>query len=82
VCGGSGQFLLKHAISSLADAYITSDFKYHEFFDVEQKLLLIDTGHFESEQFTPEIFYDIIKNKFNTFAVRLSKINTNPVNYF
>lgn len=82
VCGGSGRFLLKNAIQSGADAYITSDFKYHEFFDAEDKLLLIDTGHFESERFTPEIFYDIIQNKFPTFAIRLSKVNTNPVNYF
>lgn len=82
VCGGSGSFLLKNAINSGADAYITSDFKYHEFFDAENKLLLIDTGHFESEQFTPEIFYAIIKKKFTTFAIHLSKINTNPINYF
>lgn len=82
VCGGSGRFLLKNAIQSGADAYITSDFKYHEYFDAENKLLLIDTGHFESEQFTPEIFYEIIQKKFPTFAIRLSKINTNPINYF
>lgn len=81
ICGGSGRFLLKNAIRSGADAYITSDFKYHEFFDADNKLLLIDTGHYESEQFTPEIFYDIIQKKFTTFAVHLSKINTNPVNY-
>ncbi len=82
ICGGSGRFLLKNAINSGADAYITSDFKYHEFFDAEGKLLLIDAGHFETEQFTPEIFYEIIQNKFPTFAIRLSKTNTNPVNYF
>ncbi|MCC6372800.1 MAG: Nif3-like dinuclear metal center hexameric protein [Bacteroidia bacterium] len=82
VCGGSGSFLLKNALSAGVDAYVTADVKYHEFFDAENKLLLIDTGHFESEQFTPEIFYDIIKKKFNTFAVHLSKINTNPINYF
>jgi len=82
ICGGSGRFLLKNAIGSGADAYITSDFKYHEFFDVENKLLLIDTGHYESEQFTSEIFYEIIQKKFTTFAIHLSEINTNPVNYF
>jgi putative NIF3 family GTP cyclohydrolase 1 type 2 len=81
-CGGSGRFLLKNAISCGADAYITSDFKYHEYFDAENALLLIDTGHYESEQFTPEIFYDIIQKKFTTFAIHLSKINTNPINYF
>jgi dinuclear metal center YbgI/SA1388 family protein len=82
VCGGSGRFLLKNAIQSGADAYITSDFKYHEFFDAENQILLIDTGHFESERFTPEIFYEIIQKKFPTFAIRLSKVDTNPVNYF
>lgn len=82
ICGGSGRFLLKNAIQSGADAFITSDFKYHEFFDAENKLLLIDTGHYESEQFTPEIFYEIIQKKFSTFAIHLSKINTNPINYF
>ncbi len=82
ICGGSGVFLLKNAINSGADAYITSDIKYHEFFDAENKLVLIDAGHYETEQFTPEIFYSIIQNKFPTFAIRLSKINTNPVNYF
>jgi len=82
ICGGSGRFLLKNAIQSGADAYITSDFKYHEYFDAENKLLLIDTGHYESEQFTPEIFYEIIQKKFTTFAIHLSKITTNPINYF
>ncbi|MBL7910667.1 MAG: Nif3-like dinuclear metal center hexameric protein [Bacteroidia bacterium] len=82
ICGGSGRFLLKNAINSRVDAFITADFKYHEFFDAENKLLLVDAGHFETEQFTPEIFYEIIQNKFPTFAIRLSKTNTNPVNYF
>jgi dinuclear metal center YbgI/SA1388 family protein len=82
VCGGSGRFLLKAAIAAGADAYITSDFKYHEYFDAEGRILLVDTGHYESEQFTPEIFYGIIKKKFSTFAIHLSEINTNPVNYF
>lgn len=82
LCGGSGQFLLKHAINSQADSYISGDFKYHEFFDAEGKILVADIGHYESEQFTPEIFYEIIQNKFPKFALRLSKTNTNPVNYF
>jgi len=82
LCGGSGRFLLKNAINSNSDAFITSDFKYHEYFEVEGKLLLIDAGHYETEQFTPEIFYGIIQKKFPTFAIRLSKIKTNPVNFF
>lgn len=81
-CGGSGRFLLKNAIAVQADAYISADFKYHEYFDADKQLLLADIGHYESEQFTPEIFYDIIKKNFTTFAIHLSKINTNPINYF
>ena len=82
LCGGSGSFLLKKAISSKSDIYISSDFKYHEFFDAENSILIADIGHYESEQFTPEIFYEIISNKFPTFALYLTEINTNPVNYF
>ncbi|MCD6020231.1 MAG: Nif3-like dinuclear metal center hexameric protein [Bacteroidetes bacterium] len=82
LCGGSGSFLLKNAINSESDAYISSDFKYHEFFDAENKILAIDIGHYETEQFTPEIFYEIISNKFPTFASYLTETNTNPVNYF
>ena len=81
-CGGSGSFLIKNAINSGSDAYISADIKYHEFFDAESKLLIADTGHFENEQFTPEIFYELIQKKFTTFATYLSKVNTNPVNYF
>ena len=81
-CGGSGSFLIKSAINSLADVYVSSDIKYHEFFDAENKILIADIGHFETEQFTPQIFYEIIKKKFATFATYLSEIKTNPVNYF
>ncbi|MES2764124.1 MAG: Nif3-like dinuclear metal center hexameric protein [Bacteroidota bacterium] len=82
LCGGSGSFLLKNAINSKSDIYISSDFKYHEFFDAENKILVADIGHYETEQFTPEIFYEIISNKFPTFASYLTETNTNPVNYF
>jgi dinuclear metal center YbgI/SA1388 family protein len=82
LCGGSGSFLLKNAINSKSDVYVSSDFKYHEFFDAEGKIVVADIGHFETEQFTPEIFYEIISNKFPTFATYLTEINTNPVNYF
>lgn len=82
LCGGSGSFLLKNAIYSKSDIYISSDFKYHEFFDAENQILIADIGHYETEQFTPEIFYEIISNKFPTFASYLTETNTNPVNYF
>ncbi|MBI3520439.1 MAG: Nif3-like dinuclear metal center hexameric protein [Bacteroidetes bacterium] len=82
LCGGSGSFLLKNVINSKSDIYISSDFKYHEFFDAENQILIADIGHYETEQFTPEIFYEIISNKFPTFASYLTETNTNPVNYF
>ncbi len=82
VCGGSGSFMLPHAIRAKADIFITADFKYHEFFDAEEKLIIADIGHFESEQFTKELFQDIISQKFPNFATYLSKVDTNPVKYF
>ncbi len=82
VCGGAGGFLLKHAITAGADVFVTADYKYHEFFDAEGKLVIADIGHFESEQFTVQLLYDIIQEKFPNFAVRLTEINTNPVKYF
>jgi dinuclear metal center YbgI/SA1388 family protein len=82
VCGGSGSFLLKHAIAAGADAFVTADFKYHEFFDSEQKLIIADIGHFETEQFTSDLLLDIIREKFPNFAIRLTEHNTNPINYY
>lgn len=82
ICGGSGRFLLEAAVSAGAEAYITADFKYHDFFDVDGRLLLVDPGHFETEQFTPEIFYEWFQNKFPKFAIRLSKRQSNPIHYF
>ena len=82
LCGGSGRFLLEKAVDSGAEAYITADFKYHDFFDVDKNLLLADVGHFETEQFTPEIFYELILNKFPKFAIRLSEVKTNPIFYY
>jgi dinuclear metal center YbgI/SA1388 family protein len=81
VCGGSGSFLLPNAISAGADIFISGDFKYHEFFDTEGKLIIADIGHFESEQFTQELLLDLIKEKFSNFALRLTTQNTNPINY-
>jgi len=81
ICGGSGSFLLKDAISAKADVFITGDFKYHQFFDAENKIVIADIGHYETEQFTPEIFYEVISKKMPTFAAYLSHLNTNPINY-
>jgi dinuclear metal center YbgI/SA1388 family protein len=82
VCGGAGSFLLKNAIAAGADAFVTADFKYHEFFDAEEKLIIADIGHYESEQFTSNLLIDNIQEKFPNFAIRLTEHNTNPINYF
>ena len=81
VCGGSGSFLLKDAIAAGADAFITADFKYHQFFDADNNLIIIDIGHYESEQFTSQLLFDYLQQKFPTFALVLSKTKTNPINY-
>ncbi|MEO8111087.1 MAG: Nif3-like dinuclear metal center hexameric protein [Ginsengibacter sp.] len=82
LCGGAGSFLIPLAKSSGAEAYITSDVKYHEFFDADGEILLADIGHFESEQFTISLLADILKEKFPNFAVQKTKIKTNPVHYY
>ncbi|MEC7646344.1 MAG: Nif3-like dinuclear metal center hexameric protein [Bacteroidota bacterium] len=81
ICGGSGSFLLSYAKQVKADIFITSDFKYHEFFDAEDDLIIADIGHYESEQFTKDLIYDLLTEKFTKFAVQLSKVNTNPIKY-
>jgi dinuclear metal center YbgI/SA1388 family protein len=82
VCGGTGSFLIKKAIAANVDAILTADVKYHEFFDAENKIMIIDGGHYETEQFTKEVFSYVIQKKFPNFAVQFSNINTNPVNYY
>ena len=81
LCGGSGSFLLKNAINVNADIFITSDFKYHQFFESESKILIADIGHYESEQYTIELISDFLMKKFTNFAIRLTTVNTNPINY-
>lgn len=81
VCGGSGSFLLAEARRSRADVFLTADFKYHEFFDADGQILIADVGHFESEQFTIGLLYDIVREKFPTFALHCTDLNTNPVFY-
>ncbi|HPR31745.1 MAG TPA: Nif3-like dinuclear metal center hexameric protein [Prolixibacteraceae bacterium] len=81
LCGGSGSTLLPAAIGQKADLFITADYKYHPFFDAGNDIVIADIGHYESEQFTKELFYEILTNKFSKFALRLSAIRTNPVNY-
>lgn len=82
VCGGAGSFLLPDALRQGADAFVTADFKYHEFFDAEGRLVVCDIGHYESEVFTKDLLRDVLAKKFTTFAVEISETPTNPVNYF
>jgi dinuclear metal center YbgI/SA1388 family protein len=81
VCGGSGSFLLPHAIKSGAQIYISADFKYHEFFDAENRLIIADIGHYESEVHTKEWLQEVLTKKFPTFAINFSQTVTNPISY-
>ncbi|MGB2996285.1 MAG: Nif3-like dinuclear metal center hexameric protein, partial [Ferruginibacter sp.] len=81
ICGGAGSFLTGHAIACDADIFITSDIKYHEFFDADDKLVLADIGHYESEQYTIELLFEVLKLNFPTFAVQKTALNSNPVRY-
>ncbi len=81
ICGGSGSFLLEDAINQQADIFITGDFKYHQFFDADGRIIIADIGHYESEFYTCELLHEKLKEKFSKFAVHLTKKNTNPVIY-
>ena len=81
LCGGTGSFLLKDAIQAGADVFISADFKYHEFFDAEEKIIIADVGHYESEQFTKELIYEFLKENFANIALHFSDVNTNPILY-
>lgn len=81
VCGGAGGFLLGKAKGQKADIFITADYKYHEFFDAENQIIIADIGHYESEFFTKELFYDILREKFINIVLTISEVNTNPIIY-
>jgi dinuclear metal center YbgI/SA1388 family protein len=81
LCGGAGSSFLSAAKAARADLFITGDFKYHQFFETENQIAIADIGHYESEQFTKELFYEIVTKKFSKFAVRLSAVETNPITY-
>ncbi|HEY6503984.1 MAG TPA: Nif3-like dinuclear metal center hexameric protein [Chitinophagaceae bacterium] len=82
MCGGAGSFLISRALAAGADAYITADMKYHEFFDANGRMLIADIGHYESEQFTISLLQEVLEQKFPTFAVLKTEVETNPVRYF
>ena len=81
VCGGAGGFLLGAAIRQGAQVFVTADYKYHEFFDADGKIIIADIGHYESEQFTIQLLDELISRKFSNFAVHCTKVRTNPVFY-
>ena len=81
LCGGAGSFLISKALSAQADLFLTADLTYHDFFLADDKLVLADIGHFESEQFTIELLADFLAEKFHNFAVLKTSISTNPVHY-
>ncbi len=81
ICGGSGSFLINNAYKAGADVFITGDLKYHDFFEHQGEMTLVDAGHYETEQFTKELLYDKLKGKFPNFALQISKARTNPI-YF
>jgi dinuclear metal center YbgI/SA1388 family protein len=82
VCGGGGSFLLGRARAVGADVFVTADMKYHQFSEAEGEIVVMDIGHFESEQFTRELFYDLLIKKFPKFAIRLSGSEENPIKYY
>ena len=82
LCGGAGSFLIGAALAAGADFYLTADVKYHEFFDANNRLVIADIGHFESEQFTIDLLFDVLREKFPNFAVLKTGVKTNPVHYF
>ena len=82
VLGGSGSFAIEKAKKAGADIYITADLKYHDFYKAEQKLVLADVGHYESEQHTKSLLYSYLTKNFANFAIVLSNTDTNPIKYF
>ena len=82
VCGGSGSFLVNDAIKKGADVFITSDFKYHDFFEANDKIVLLDIGHYESEQFTKDLIFEFLNKNLINIALHLTDENTNPIKYF
>jgi dinuclear metal center YbgI/SA1388 family protein len=81
VLGGSGSFAIKNAIQAGVDVFLTSDLKYHNFYEAENQIVLADIGHFESERYTKNYIVDFLKEKITNFAIVLSEENTNPVKY-
>lgn len=82
LCGGSGSEFLPQAIESGAQVFLSADFKYHQFFEAEDRILILDIGHYESEIQVIHLIKQLVTKKFPKFAVRLSDVNTNPIKYY
>ena len=82
ICGGSGGFLLEHAKAAGAQVFVTSDYKYHEFFDADGDIIIADIGHYESENHIKLIIKEFLNKKLPSFTILLSTENINPVNYY
>ena len=81
VLGGSGSFAIQAAKSKKADAYITADLKYHDFYEGNQSFLVVDAGHYETEQHTKKLILNHLTEKLPNFAILLSEVDTNPIKY-
>jgi len=82
LCGGTGSFLLQNAIQQQADVFVSADFKYHEFFDADQNILITDIGHYESEHWTIELLKEILERDYKDLSILTTKVNTNPIGYY
>jgi putative NIF3 family GTP cyclohydrolase 1 type 2 len=80
-CGGAGGFLLPAAIKNQADVFVSADFKYHDYFDADNKIIIADVGHYESEQYTKELLSEMLNEEFDQFNINISEVNTNPIRY-
>jgi len=81
LCGGAGSLLIPIAVQQEADVFITGEIKYHEFFGHEKDILLVEIGHYESEQYTKDLLFFILKKEFPNLSIEITKINTNPIKY-
>ena len=81
LCGGAGAFLLPKAVKCHADVFITGEVKYHEYFNYENDILIAEIGHYESEQYTKDLIYSILKDRFPALEIKITHINTNPIKY-
>ncbi|TAF35792.1 MAG: Nif3-like dinuclear metal center hexameric protein [Cytophagales bacterium] len=82
ICGGAGSFLIKEALRQQAQAFVTADLKYHEYFEGQDELLLIDIGHYESEKYTQDLLLDWLSKHFEGLSVQKTSVNTNPAKWY